>query len=65
VQRQREAANPQQIHQEIYEGLRRLRQIPLADPNQADDSRQSLVQNTEVEMEQLFTSSVPVIMAGD
>jgi len=65
LQRQREAINPRQLRQEIYEGLRRLRQLPLAGENQADDVRQTLLQNTEVGMERLFTPSEPVLMTGD
>jgi len=64
LQRQREATNPRQLRLEIYEGLRRLRQLPLAEPGQTEDVRQTLLQNTEVEMERLFISSVPIV-AGD
>lgn len=59
LQRQREATNPRQLRQEIQEGLRRLRQLPLADPGQPEDVRQTLLQNTEGQTEQLFTSSAP------
>jgi hypothetical protein len=65
LQRQREAANPRQLHWEIYAGLRRLRQLPLADPAQTEDVRQTLLQNTEGQMEQLFTSSPPILTADE
>ncbi len=59
-ERQREATNPRQLRQEIQEGLRRLRQLPLANPNQTEDVRQTLLQNTEGQMEQLFTPSMTI-----
>ena len=57
LQWQREATNPRQLRLEIYAGLKRLRQLPLADPEQTEDVRQTLLQNTEVEMKRLFISS--------
>jgi hypothetical protein len=64
-ERQREATNPRQLRQEIQEGLRRLRQLPLADPDQTEDVRQTLLQNRERQMEQLFTASAPVAAADE
>jgi hypothetical protein len=65
LERQREATNPRQLRREIQEGLRRLRQLPLADPEQTEDVRQTLLQNTEAQLEQLFTSSPTVVTADD
>lgn len=65
LQRQREATNPRQLRQEIHEGLRRLRQLPLADPDQTEDVRQTLLKNKDEQMEQLFTSSAPVVTADE
>lgn len=65
LERQREATNPRQLRREIQEGLRRLRQLPLADPDQTEDVRQTLLQNREGQMEQLFTSSAPAVTADE
>jgi curved DNA-binding protein CbpA len=64
LERQREATNPRQLRQEIQEGLRRLRQLLLADSAQPEDVRQTLLQNREAQLEQLFTSS-PLVMTAD
>jgi len=64
LDRQRQATNPRQLRQEIYDDLLRLSWLPSADPTQSADVYQTLFRNTEAEVEQLFSPKVPVV-AGD
>jgi hypothetical protein len=64
LQRQRQATNPRRLRQEIYDDLLRLSRMPSADPTQNEDVYQTLFQNMEAEVKQLFSPNVPVV-AGD
>jgi hypothetical protein len=64
LQRRREAINPRRLRQEIYDDLLRLSRMPSPDPTRNEDVYQTLFQNMEAEVKQLFSPNVPVI-AGD
>ena len=64
LERQRQATNPRQLRQEIYDDLLRLSRLPLADLTQSQDVYQTLFQKVAAEVEQLFSPQVPVL-AGD
>jgi hypothetical protein len=64
LQQQRDATNPRQLRQEIYEDLHRLSRLPLADPLHTEDVYQTLFQSLDAEVRQLFTTSV-LMMAAD